>query len=137
MNGITMDTSQFEAFLTKKVSAVEQAAENAMYDNMTDLLKKSTNLAPLDKGTLRNTSWIEVGREGSVVEGSVYYSVSEADEKRGGGHYNYALLMHEMGERYKNPTTPGTQPKFLSEPLKANAAAYTEHVADAVRKALG
>lgn len=123
------DFSGMLAGLERKVSNIE-AAKREMGDCMDDLLAESMNIAPLDKGTLRNTAWTEVNSDGKTVSGAVYYS---AVESSGGGRFNYALKVHEMGE-FKNPTTPGTNPKFLSEPLKKNVNAYKERVSSAISK---
>jgi hypothetical protein len=132
-NGITFDISEVMAGLERKMAEIEAAALREMGDCMDDLLAESTNIAPLDKATLRNSAWQETKSDGDAVEGAVYYTAVERDKN--GRRFNYALRVHEMGE-YKNPSTPGTRPKFLSETLKKNAAAYKQRVAAAIRKAV-
>jgi hypothetical protein len=132
MAGIKVDMSAFENGMRALDGRVKRAARDGMHDAMDDLLRRSRDLAPLRKGTLRQTSWSEVETQGDSVIGEVYYSAVE-DGK--GGRFNYALKLHEMGE-YKNPTTPGTQPKYLERPLKENAENYVEDIARKIREEL-
>jgi len=129
---IDFDYSEVMAGLERKLSQIEAAAKREMGDCMDDLLAESTNIAPLDKGTLRGSARAEVDSDGKSVSGAVYYN---AVESGAGGRFNYALKVHEMGE-YKNPTTPGTRPKFLSEPMKKNAETYRQRIANAIGKAV-
>lgn len=132
-NGIDFDINGVMAGLERKMAEIEAAARREMGDCMDDLLAESTELAPLDKGTLRNSAWHEVDVNNGEVSGNVYYSAVERDKN--GNRFNYALKVHEMGE-IKNPTTPGTRPKFLSEPMKKNADTYKQRIADAISKAV-
>jgi hypothetical protein len=96
------------------------------------LLAVSRDEAPLKTGALRMTAGKGVTVEGDAVIGEVFYSVTE--QSADGERFNYALRVHEMGE-YKNPTTPGTRPKFLSRPLKVNSRRYRAMIADAIKGA--
>jgi len=129
---ITIDLADFIKATTRTEARAKQAAVNGMHDAMDDLLRRSRDLAPLKKGTLRLTSWSEVAEKGGVVEGAVYYSATEKDK---GGAVNYALITHEM-DTFKNPTTPGTQPKYLEQPFKENVERYKADIAEAIRKEL-
>ncbi|WP_051236444.1 hypothetical protein [Paenibacillus pinihumi] len=131
-NGMSFDTKGFTAGVALMQQRAVSAAKDGMHDSMDDLLRRSRELAPLDKGILRMTAWSEVTEKDGVVEGAVYYS---AVEKDGNGRFNYALRTHEMGE-YKNPTTPGTQPKYLERPYKENVERYRDEIAAAIRKEL-
>jgi len=126
------DTAGFTAGMELMQKRAVEAAKDGMHDAMDDLLLRSRNLAPLDKGTLRMTSWSEVSEKDGVVEGAVYYDATE-DGKN--GRVNYALITHEM-DTFKNPTTPGTQPKYLEQPFKENAERYRDEIAAAIRKEL-
>ena len=129
---IEFDTSGLAAAFDNVKKRALDAAAREMGDAMDDLREKAVNLAPLDKGTLRGSAWTEVATKGDVVTGEVYFNATENGPK---GRVNYALIVHEMGE-FKNPTTPGTQPKFLENPLKANAERYVAEIDAAVRKEL-
>jgi len=132
---ITFDTAVFDGVLARLYDKAVAGAVRGVHDATDDLLRVSRDLAPLEKGTLRATAWKEVEEADGLVIGDVYYSAVE-DGK--GGRFNYALYMHEFGGRdeYANPTTPGTQPKFLEQPLKMNADEYKRWVAEEVRKEL-
>ena len=132
MSGVEFDFSEVLAGFERKLTEIEAAAVREMGDCMDDLLAESTNIAPLDKATLRNSAWQETVSDGTAVSGAVYYSAVEESRS---GRYNYALRVHEM-DGFKNPTTPGTRPKFLSEPLKKNAATYRRRVANAIARAV-
>ncbi|MBG9736574.1 hypothetical protein ABD86_25410 [Paenibacillus alvei] len=120
---------------------VRTGAETGMHDATDDLLRVSRDLAPLKKGTLRENSGKNVDITNKGVTGEVYFNATE--ETKSGELINYALITHELhsgdgysGFRFKNPTTPGTQPKYLERPLKENADKYRQMVADAIRKEL-
>lgn len=115
----------------------EQVLESAVIgvnDALNNLLDESRNEAPLAKGTLRTTAGISPAEvDGDVVTGEVFYSATEDGKS---GRVNYAIITHELGERYKNPTTPGTRPKYLERPLKRDAKKYNGMIASAIRKGL-
>lgn len=113
---------------------VKRGAERGMHDATDDLLRESVNLAPLDKGTLRRSASKGVEVTSNGVVGEVTYSVTETSGN--GERINYALYQHELGESYKDPTTPGTQPKFLERPLKQNAERYRDMIAEEIRREL-
>ncbi|MEK3836447.1 HK97 gp10 family phage protein [Paenibacillus sp. FSL R7-0128] len=126
--------TELHRFLEAKRGAMIEAAVAGLHDATDLLLAKSREVAPLDTGTLRITAGKKVTVEGSKAYGEVFYSATE--EGASGVRFNYALRVHEMG-RYKNPTTPGTRPKFLSQPLKTNKRLYMQVINDAVRRAMG
>lgn len=134
----------FDAFfksLDWSKTEVQAGAAMGLNDATDDLLRVSRDLAPLDKGTLRKTSGKNVDISNSGVTGEVFFTATEETES--GELVNYALITHELhsgdgysGFRFKNPKTPGTQPKYLERPLKENADKYKQLVADAIRKEL-
>jgi hypothetical protein len=79
------------------------------------------------------TAGKEVVNRNGQIYGEVFFSATETGAS--GARFNYALRVHEMGE-YKNPTTPGTRPKFLTRPLRTNERLYKRFIADAIRRAL-
>jgi len=131
---ITHNVDQLFTSLDWTKEEVKKAAERGIELATEDLLKKSTHLAPLDKGTLRKTAGRNIRHTETGVVGEVYFHVAEQDKN--GNPVDYALYTHELGERYKNPTTPGTQPKYLERPLKENEAQYKQMIAEEVRKGL-
>ena len=114
--------------------AVRDGAEEGMHDATDHLLATSRDLAPLDKGTLRKTSGKSVESTNRGVTGEVFFTATE--EKKSGEIVNYALITHELGESFKNPTTPGTQPKYLERPLKENADRYKQLIAEGIQREL-
>ncbi|MCR8843082.1 hypothetical protein NQ117_05270 [Paenibacillus sp. SC116] len=121
--------------------SVRNSAALGMHDVTDDLLIKSTDEAPLSKGggTLRRSAGKRVTVESDSVTGEVWFSATESDAN--GNVYNYALITHELGStdtstalNYKDPSTPGTRPKYLERPLKQNAEVYKRMIADAIRK---
>lgn len=132
-DSIIFDFSIFTKALERTLPEVKASALVGVHDATDDLLARSREEAPLDKGTLRMTAGKDVEADGDIVTGEVYFSATE--QSAGGERYNYALRVHEMDE-YKNPTTPGTRPKYLERPLKANAQRYIGIISDAVRKGL-
>lgn len=127
------DASSLYRFLAERESAVIAAAISGVHDATDHLLATSRNEAPLKTGTLRMTAGKRVTNENGQIYGEVFYSATE--EGASGVRFNYALRVHEMGE-YKNPTTPGTRPKFLSRPLRTNERLYQRFINDAIRRAL-
>lgn len=133
MAGFDFDTNAFEALLRQVEQRIIAGATRGMHDATDDLLRESRDLAPLDKSPLRVNAWKEVEEADGRVTGEVYYS---AVENGGTGRFNYALYMHEFDGRpnYANPTTPGTQPKYLEQPLKENAEKYVQWIAEEIRR---
>lgn len=129
-----LDAAGLLRHLERKMEAVEAAAEVGVHDATDHLLAVSRNEAPLKTSTLRMTAGKEVKATGTQVIGEVFYSATEQGSS--GIRFNYALRVHEMGE-YKNPTVPGTRPKFLSRPLRTNERLYQRFISDAVRRVLG
>lgn len=128
------DTSAARRMFDTSRSVVLQSGEIGMHDVTDDLLRISRDLAPLKKGTLRQTSGKRVERHGDKVVGEVFFSATEIGKN--GEVINYALITHELGESFKNPTTPGTQPKYLEQPFKENTNRYRGMLNDAVKRGL-
>jgi hypothetical protein len=119
-----------------------EAARTALHDVADDLVRASSGAAPKDKGILEKSWHKAVKGSGTKMYAEVGYSVKE-------GGYDYAVRMHEdtynlgPGSRAK-PGGAGmsgkTYPvgnKFLTRPLKGEASTYRDHIADAIRKAMG
>ena len=128
--------SGLNALLDRADAAVLEGARTGITDAIQDLHAASRDLAPLDKGTLRRESWTEYSETKNEIAGEVIYSVRESSDD---SSYDYALWMHEFGGKpaYANPTTPGTQPKFLEQPLKERADTYRQWITENIRNELG
>lgn len=138
---IEFDITSFVGALDRTKTSVLKSVVVGTNKATDSLLDTSRDLAPLDEGTLRTTAGKDVQVNGDVVEGEVFYSATS--ESKNGERVNYALITHELhsgdgfsGVRFKYPTTPGTQPKYLERPLKENAERYRDMIADAIREGL-
>lgn len=131
------DFDDFFRGLDWSKAAIKEGAKEGMEDALEHLLRESRDLAPLSAsgGRLRESGKMQSRVVGEKVEGEVSFSVVEETES--GEAYDYAVITHELGESYKNPTTPGTQPKYLERPLKQNADKYQEMIANGIKKGLG
>ncbi|MFR9710261.1 hypothetical protein ACL02P_12705 [Paenibacillus sp. MB22_1] len=119
--------------LDRSKKHVRESAKAGVTAAVYSLLDESRNEAPLDKGVLRTTAGTNIEVEGDTVTGEVFYSATETTKS--GERVNYAVILHEMGE-FKNPTTPGTRPKWLERPLKRDAKKYNRMIASAIKKGL-
>ncbi|MFD2334723.1 hypothetical protein ACFSR7_36230 [Cohnella sp. GCM10020058] len=110
-----------------------QGAERGMTLIMEDLKEESNRRAPKLTGNLRSHVSIAVTTSRGRVVGTVSYRAISTSKS--GWGYDYALHLHEM-PKIKDPTTPGTGPKFLSRPLKARSAKYEQMLAQEIAKEL-
>lgn len=131
--GITIDFGTFTVATDAAVRNAKEGAKNGVERATEHLFRKAEELAPLKKGTLRASERMGISEDGGTISGEVTFGVTEVDEK--GNRFNYALKLHEMGE-FKNPTTPGTHPKFLERPLKENVDDFKRMIAEEIRKGL-
>jgi hypothetical protein len=79
--------------------------------------------APLDTGELRESSYISSEK----TEGKYTVEIGYTDPK--------APYVHEIGP-YKNPTTPGTDYKFLQRAVTETEADIEQILADAIKNTL-
>lgn len=138
---IEFDFNAFFRGLDWTKQAVKEGAEEGMHDATDDLLRVSRDLAPKDEGTLRMTAGKDVQISENGVSGEVFYSATERDSS--GKLWDYALITHELGSdetmsgyAFKDPTTPGTVPKYLERPAKSNSDRYQKMIADGIRRRL-
>jgi hypothetical protein len=134
--------------LTKFLHAIEEAtaimgdgAKRGLHDVMDEWLSKSRDLAPLDKGTLRRGMSTDIKGTGADLTGEINAVAIEVAKtgKWSGQRFNYAWYLHESGkygESFKNPSTPGTIPKFLDKPAKDNEDKWLKHIEKEIEKEL-
>jgi len=99
--------------------------EEILYEVGLNVLNTSNRYAPLDNGDLRDSSYIvdEKTKDSYTVE--IGYTA------------DHAVYQHELyGTSYKNPTTPGTTPKFLQNALNEVEADIERIIADAERNVI-
>jgi hypothetical protein len=135
-NGVSMDTSGFDSWTSQLEAKARRGARNGVYGGVQAIHDASRQLAPLEHGTLRRESWTEFSETADTMSGEIYYSATEDGKS---GRFNYALWLHEFGGKpaFVNPTTPGTQPKYLEQPVKQYADKVNAWIADEIRKELG
>ncbi|WP_409346759.1 hypothetical protein [Paenibacillus sp. MBLB4367] len=111
------------------------AAERGMQKVTDDLLQESRKLAPEEDGDLRNEAHTEVEAKDGRVTGAVVYATKPKRTKAYTANFSLALYLHEH-RPFKDPTTPGTKPKFLEQPMKRKAERYLKMIADEIAKEL-
>lgn len=127
-----------DKFANKLVSASDTigiGVKTGMQDVLDDWKREATDLAPLDKSTLRRSIFteLEVGK-GLNVKGTITANATE--KSKGYGRFNYAYYIHEIGGDIKNPTTPGTIDKFLDKPAEDNEDRWLELVENEIEEQL-
>ncbi|WP_230460670.1 hypothetical protein [Paenibacillus larvae] len=108
-----------------------------MQDSVDDLARIATDIAPIDKGTLRRTVDTKVKASKDSVIGEVSFSAVETSRR---GRFNYALWTHEMTYKLgeQSQAAPGVDGysvgnKYLSRPLYGEQSKYWKWVADSIR----
>jgi hypothetical protein len=96
---------------------IAKGAKRGLHDALDDWKRESTDVAPLDKGTLRRSISTEIDGKGLELTGEISANAIESGSK---GRFNYAYYIHEVKGKIANPTTPGTLAKFLDVPAKKN-----------------
>lgn len=127
-----------DKFANKLISASDTigiGVKTGMQDVLDDWKREATDLAPLDKSTLRRSIFteLEVGK-GLNVKGTITANATE--KSKGYGRFNYAYYIHEIGGDIKNPTTPGTIDKFLDKPAEDNEDRWLELVENEIEEQL-
>ncbi|WP_431819263.1 hypothetical protein LWL40_27465 (plasmid) [Bacillus thuringiensis] len=111
-----------------------KGAEKGLNDCVDDLIRISSNLAPIDKGSLRKSHTKKLRVSATGVSADVSFSI------RGRNGFNYAVAMHEWSY---TPSQGGSYMgyavgrKYLERPLKMELPKYTHWIADAVRRGIG
>jgi hypothetical protein len=142
--GFELDLSQFEAATEQITRRVENNLEEAMHDAVDDLMRISSNIAPILTGTLRRSFTKEVNGQLNNLEGVV--EASAVNESLRYGRFNYAIWTHEymnsgqLGPRSR--AAGGTDGyavgnKYLTRPLHGEAAKYIEWFQEAIERGIG
>lgn len=135
---------QVMAELNRRLAAIGRVSAQALIDVGLDLWGEANKTAPKDTGDLRASAYLRFdGRRIASGEQPPFVtvsdstggalSVSDRHEVRFGYGVPYALRLHEMPE-YKNPTTPGTGPKWLERALTQNLDRYLRYIANRTRE---
>lgn len=135
--GFTLDAAKFGNLMQKSAEAMYEGAVRGVHDVMDEWSKESVDLAPLYKrksskdkrpsGALRGSIDTQVKADGRELAGEISAVAVEVARsgKRAGERFNYAYYLHEAypkkhGTAFKNPSTSGTVPAFLDQPLEEN-----------------
>lgn len=119
---------------------LSRALEAAVKDECESILTRSkAEFVPVDQGTLRDDSGVEVTREpNGEVTGSIYYGKGDAAP--------YALAIHEYPSSHNPPTwpdgtpitfhPPGRGPKYLELPFNEAQDGMIQRIADTIKTKL-
>lgn len=120
--------AQVQANLQAVIEQIQGDAEVALEEIALTIQNTSNRYAPLDDGELRESSYIEKEVVGDRVTFEVGYTA------------DHSVYTHEIfagpGETYKDPTTPGTFPKYLERAVIETEDDIATIVADAIRNNL-
>ena len=138
LRGILSDILRMETNL-------KPALKRAIEDCVDDLVRVSSEIAPHDRGILDKSFAKEILVNNTEAKATIEYAVREAHS---GGNYNYAIRMHE-GDYNLGPGSrakPGTEGmsgrhydvgnKYLQRPLEGEKEAYTNHIKEALSRAI-
>lgn len=121
---ITLDFD-FDKFLRAFEDAQDAVTEGAiagMHDALDRWQADSRDVAPIDKGTLRQSIRQEPVRvENGEIVGELTANAIEVSRS---GRFNYAYYIHENDAGGKKLRHPGTVKKFLEDPLRNNESEY-------------
>lgn len=132
--GITIDMSSFLSGMERVQEGALRGAEKGLNDCVDDLLRISSNIAPIDKGSLRQSHKKTIKVSATGVTADISYSI------RGKSGYNYAVAMHEWSY---TPSNGGSYMgyavgrKYLERPLKMELPKYKNWIATAVMQGMG
>lgn len=131
--GLKIDIAKFRRDLNATVDAIGAGAKRGMHDALDDWLRESRDIAPLDKGTLRqNIHQDNVIQNGLNIEGGLVANAVESSP--GWPRFNYAYYLHEVKGDIKRPTTPGTVAKFLDEPAREHERRWVKMIENEINE---
>lgn len=94
----------------KIVDKIQEALKTSLFKVVQENAKQSLRIVPKDTGALRKSQYtIGTSSDDEIVVETGY------DKDRS---LDYAVFVHEFFDLVQNPTTPGTQGKFLEIPMK-------------------
>ena len=110
----------FRGYRGRLENAVDDGGKRGVEDAVDEWRREATDLAPLKTGDLRRGISSDVKKAGDNYVGEV---TATAVTTRGGSRFDYASYIHNVypkkyGEQFRNPTTPGTIPRFIDKPAE-------------------
>lgn len=131
---LTVDFAKFRQALEKAPETMFLAAKRGMHDALDEWRRESVDIAPMDKSTLRKSFGPnEINQDGQELTGEFAVNTVEIGGK---GRFNYAYYLHEVKGEIKNPTTPGTEAKFLEIPSKKHGKKWTRDIENEIKTEL-
>ncbi|NGQ95498.1 HK97 gp10 family phage protein [Brevibacillus sp. SYP-B805] len=125
-----LDVTKFIRALDGATEAIARGAKRGLHDALDDWRREATDVAPLDKGTLRRGIDTQIEGDGLDLTGEISAVAIEDSRK---GRFNYAYYLHEVKGEIKNPTTPGTIAKFLDVPAEQNEKKWLDMIEDEIK----
>lgn len=124
----------FEIDLSRFINALDDAAEEiatgakrGMHDALDDWKREATDIAPIDKGTLRRSITVgDINGSGLNLVGEITANATE--KSRSGGRFNYAYYIHEKDAGGRKLRTPGTEKKFLDVALERHEDEWVRNI---------
>lgn len=96
--------AEIQKRLEAELAKMENVTEDTIRELGAEILERSQQLVPVDTGDLKGSAFQETSAAAGSVQTTVGYNAD--------GSAPHAVFAHEIGP-YANPTTPGTQYKFL------------------------
>lgn len=131
---IVLDLSQFAKDLENCRVEIGAAARNAFHDIMDDWKREAVDIAPLDKGTLRRAIHYRTeNKTGRSLNVEGWIRANATEESAKWPRFNYAYYLHEVKGEIKNPTTSGTEAKFLDVPAERNERQWIQQLENEIK----
>lgn len=133
MSSFTLDFRSFDGNMRRIEKEVMKSSERSVQDCVDDLARIASNIAPIDKSSLRKSHKKEVKKSGDQIIGEVSFSAF------GRGGFNYALAMHEWSY---TPSVTGAfngyaiGRKYLERPLKGESQKYLRWIGEGMQRGL-
>lgn len=133
MSSFTLDFRSFDGNMRRIENEVLKSNERSMHDCVDDLARIASNIAPIDKSSLRKSHKKTVKKSGNQIIGEVSFSAI------GRGGFNYALAMHEWSY---TPSETGAfngyviGRKYLERPLKGESQKYLRWIGEGMQRGL-
>ncbi|MUG87652.1 HK97 gp10 family phage protein [Paenibacillus timonensis] len=136
---IDFDFSELIDAIKHAPEAVAEGAKRGLHDALDEWKADAYDIAPLRKGALRDSITPEVTGDGLSITGELSANVVELTNT--GRRFNYAYYLHEIhpkkhGNKFANPTTPGTVPKFLDTAAEGKEDRWRQMIETEINKNL-
>jgi hypothetical protein len=128
-----LDIDEFVRDLRANANDVERGTRESMDQIKDDWIQKSRDVAPLDKGNLRQQ--IHGYTEGAGANSKVIVTGNATNSSRGYGRFNYGYYLHEEAPSSTNLSTLGTTLKFFDETALAREREWMRWLEEDIRQA--